>query len=135
MLPGLSIYAAMFSFIEGGDVIGGGQLAIRALSVGLALAAGVTLGEFLASPLRSEMDRWERRVRQRARQRGVELPLVISDHADWDELTRTLQEVQAQEVWVTHGSEEALIHWSHLHGIRARALSLIGRGEEEEEAA
>ncbi|MBD8061252.1 threonine/serine ThrE exporter family protein [Oceanitalea stevensii] len=67
MLPGLSIYAAMFDFIEGGDVIGGGQLAIRALSVGLALAAGVTLGEFLASPLRSEMDRWERRVRSRAR--------------------------------------------------------------------
>ncbi|MCM3660076.1 threonine/serine exporter family protein [Georgenia satyanarayanai] len=67
MLPGLAIYAAMFDFIEGGDVIGGGQLAIRALSVGLALAAGVTLGEFLASPLRSEMDRWERRVRSRAR--------------------------------------------------------------------
>ncbi|WP_324652094.1 threonine/serine exporter family protein [Georgenia sp. H159] len=67
MLPGLSIYAAMFSFIESGDVIGGAQLGVRALSVGLALAAGVTLGEFSASPLRSEMDRWERRVRQRAR--------------------------------------------------------------------
>ncbi|QDB79354.1 threonine/serine exporter family protein [Georgenia sp. 311] len=67
MLPGLSIYAAMFSFIESGDLINGGQLAIRALSVGLALAAGVTLGEFCASPLRSEMDRWERRVRTRAR--------------------------------------------------------------------
>ena len=67
MLPGLSIYAAMFSFIEDGDMIGGAQLAVRALSVGLALAAGVTLGEFVATPLRSEMDRWERRVRRRAR--------------------------------------------------------------------
>src|SRR5690606_18256515 len=67
MLPGLSIYAAMFEFIESGDVIGGGQLGIRALSIGLALAAGVTLGEFGAYPLRSEMDRWERRVRRRAR--------------------------------------------------------------------
>ncbi len=67
MLPGLSIYAAMFAFIESGNIIGGGQMAVRALSVGLALAAGVTLGEFLASPLRSEMDRWERRVRSRAR--------------------------------------------------------------------
>ena len=28
------------------------------------------------------------RVRARARQRGVELPLVISDHADWDGLTK-----------------------------------------------
>ena len=75
------------------------------------------------------------RVRQRARQRNVELPLVISDHADWEELTRTLREVQAPEVWVTHGNEEALVHWSRLHGIRGRALSLIGRGEEEEEVA
>ena len=30
------------------------------------------------------------RVRARARQRGVELPLVISDHADWDGLTATI---------------------------------------------
>ncbi len=67
MLPGLSIYAAMFAFIESGDIFGGANMAIRALSVGLALAAGVTLGEFSASPLRSEMDRWERRVRRRAR--------------------------------------------------------------------
>ncbi len=45
------------------------------------------------------------RVKQRAKQRGVELPLVISDHADWDELTATLQEVGAGEIWVTHGAE------------------------------
>ena len=106
-------------------------------------------GEILLAPPSALSDRWSRRfadplpvaasgwmrVRQRARQRGVELPLVISDHADWDELTRTLQEVQAPEVWVTHGSEEALVHWARLHGIRGRALSLIGRGEEEEEAS
>ena len=30
------------------------------------------------------------RVRARARQRGVELPLVISDHADWDGLIATI---------------------------------------------
>lgn len=67
MLPGLSIYAAMFAFIESSDIFGGATMGIRALSVGLALAAGVTLGEFCASPLRTEMDRWERRVRRRAR--------------------------------------------------------------------
>ena len=33
------------------------------------------------------------RVKQRAKQRGVELPLVISDHADWDELLATMEEV------------------------------------------
>jgi putative mRNA 3-end processing factor len=74
-------------------------------------------------------------VRQRARQGGVELPLVISDHADWDELLATCAEIGAGEVWVTHGREDALIHALGLQGIRGRALNLIGRGEEDEEAA
>ena len=74
------------------------------------------------------------RVRQRARQRGVELPLVISDHADWDELTRTMAEVGAADIWVTHGNEEALVHHAATRGIRARALALVGRGEAEQEA-
>jgi putative mRNA 3-end processing factor len=72
------------------------------------------------------------RVRQRAKTRGVELPLVISDHADWDELNVTLDEVGAPEVWVTHGREEALIHAAGLRGIKGRALRLVGYGEEDE---
>ena len=71
------------------------------------------------------------RVRQRVRQGGVELPLIVSDHADWDELNATLDEVAAPEVWVTHGSEAALIHAAGLRGIRGRALRLVGYGEEE----
>jgi putative mRNA 3-end processing factor len=71
------------------------------------------------------------RVRQRAKARGVELPLVISDHADWDELTATLAEIAAEEIWVTHGREEALVHYAIKAGHRARALSLAGFEEEE----
>jgi putative mRNA 3-end processing factor len=70
------------------------------------------------------------RVRQRARQRGVELPLVISDHADWDELCRTIEEVAPGEVWVTHGREEALVRAAALRGIPARALDIVGYEEE-----
>ncbi len=69
-------------------------------------------------------------VRARARQRGVELALVLSDHADWDELTQTMHEVEAAEIWVTHGREEALVHYATNHGLRATALSLSGREEE-----
>jgi putative mRNA 3-end processing factor len=72
------------------------------------------------------------RVRQRAKSRGVELPLVISDHADWAELNATLDEVGALEVWVTHGREEALIHAAGTRGIKGRALRLVGYGEEDE---
>ena len=85
----------------------------------------------LPDPVTAMASGWMR-VRQRARQRGVELPLIISDHADWDELTATLEDVGAPEVWVTHGREEALVHWAAQRGIRARALSLIGREDEDE---
>ncbi|HET6469982.1 MAG TPA: ligase-associated DNA damage response exonuclease [Geminicoccaceae bacterium] len=101
-------------------------------------------GEIVIAPPSAIADLWARRlpepviclasgwmrVRQRAKQRGVELPLVISDHADWDELLQTARDVRAPEVWVTHGREEALVHALTQQGIRARALALVGYEEE-----
>jgi putative mRNA 3-end processing factor len=75
------------------------------------------------------------RVRARARQRGVELPLVISDHADWDGLTATIEATGAGEVWVTHGQEDALVHWCQSRGLAAQPLDLVGYGDEEESEA
>jgi putative mRNA 3-end processing factor len=131
-------------------------------------ACGVTLGDLrlatvaakaelagaiVLAPPSAIADRWARRlndpvvglasgwmrVRQRAKSGGVELPLVISDHADWDELNDTVDEVGAPEIWVTHGREEALIHAVGKRGVRGRALRLIGYGDEgeasEDEAA
>src|SRR5262245_12750479 len=72
------------------------------------------------------------RVRARARQRGVELPLVISDHADWDGLTATITATGAEEIWVTHGQEDALVHWCQGRGLRARPLAIVGYGDEDE---
>jgi putative mRNA 3-end processing factor len=71
------------------------------------------------------------RVRARARQRGITLPLVISDHADWDGLTATIAATGAAEVWVTHGQEDALVHWSRAKGLKARPLDIVGYGDEE----
>jgi putative mRNA 3-end processing factor len=71
------------------------------------------------------------RVRARARQKGVELPLVISDHSDWDDLCATILDTGAGEVWVTHGQEDALVHWCIGQGIRAKPLHLLGYGDEE----
>jgi putative mRNA 3-end processing factor len=84
----------------------------------------------LPDPLLAQASGWMR-VRQRAKARGVELPLVISDHADWDELSQTLDDVAAEEVWVTHGREEALVYWARKKGYRARALALVGYDEDE----
>src|SRR5215203_1843013 len=72
------------------------------------------------------------RVRARARQRGVEFPLVISDHADWDGLTATIAATGASEIWVTHGQEDALVHWSKARGLKARPLAIVGYGDEDE---
>ena len=72
------------------------------------------------------------RVRARARQHLVELPLVISDHADWDGLTATIAATGASEIWVTHGQEDALVHWSVTQGLQARPLDIVGYGDEDD---
>jgi putative mRNA 3-end processing factor len=103
-------------------------------------------GQIVLAPPAALADRWTRRlpdpvaclasgwmrVKQRAKARGVELPLVISDHADWDELCATIEETGAEEIWVTHGREEALVHYAISRGLKARALALTGFDEEEE---
>ncbi|MDP3269969.1 MAG: ligase-associated DNA damage response exonuclease [Legionella sp.] len=122
---------------------------------------GISLGELLpASSLNVEQskgklvlcppsalhDRWSRRfskvlvsmasgwmqIRARAKQKGIELPLVISDHADWHELTQTIKEVNPKEVWITHGREEALVYYSIQQGYKAQALHLLGFEEQED---
>jgi putative mRNA 3-end processing factor len=75
------------------------------------------------------------RVRARARQNGVELPLVISDHADWDGLLATIAATGASEIWVTHGQEDALVHWCATRGLKARPLDIVGYGDEDDESA
>ncbi|RUV30534.1 ligase-associated DNA damage response exonuclease, partial [Mesorhizobium sp. M5C.F.Ca.IN.020.32.2.1] len=101
-------------------------------------------GAIVVGPPSAFADRWARRfpdpiscfasgwmrIRQRAKQGGVELPLIISDHADWDELTATIRETGAGEIWVTHGREEALVRWCELEGIAARPLHLVGYEDE-----
>jgi putative mRNA 3-end processing factor len=103
-------------------------------------------GQIVVCPPSALNDRWSRRlpdpvtamasgwmrVRQRARQRGVELPLILSDHADWDELTATIEEVNPAETWITHGREDALLRWCALHQRRARALALVGYEDEDD---
>lgn len=109
-------------------------------------AANTLAGEIVLSPPSAIGDRWSRRlaeplasfasgwmrIRGRVRQRGVELPLVISDHADWPELLDTIRETGAEEIWVTHGREEALVHAVEAMGLKARALALVGREDEPE---
>ena len=102
-------------------------------------------GRITLAPPSAMVDRWSRRlpdaltgmasgwmsVRQRVKQRNVELPLILSDHADWDELCETILATGAEDIWVTHGREDALCHWCAMQGIRAQPLSIAGLGEED----
>lgn len=101
-------------------------------------------GHIILAPPAALRDRWMRRlpdpvvamasgwlqVRQRVRQNNIDLPLVISDHADWPELTGTIRDVRPSQVWVTHGSEAGLLRWCELNQVSARALHMIGRSDE-----
>jgi putative mRNA 3-end processing factor len=103
-------------------------------------------GEIVICPPSAMADRWSRRfadpvdcfasgwmrIKQRAKQRGVELPLVISDHADWDELTATVKEIAPGELWITHGRDDALARWAELEGVQARPLRLVGFDDEDD---
>lgn len=66
LLPGLAIYRGLFLVVVDGNIQGGLGSLTGALATGLGLAAGVTLGEFLATPVRRSVDRFERSVRRRA---------------------------------------------------------------------
>lgn len=104
-------------------------------------------GEIVLCPPSQLADRWSRslpevipaaasgwmQIRARAKQQRVELPLIISDHCDWTELIETIHETGAEEIWVTHGREEALVHYCRKIGLEARALSLLGYEDEEGE--
>ena len=123
----------------------------RGIDLGeLRMAKGVKkadlAGTITLAPPSATTDVWTRRfpdpvtafasgwmkVRARAKQRGIELPMIISDHADWDGLCATIGATGAGEIWVTHGQEDALVHWCKARGLAARPLDLVGYGDEEE---
>ena len=104
-------------------------------------------GAVIIAPPSALKDRWSRRfpdpvvamasgwmhVKARARQRGAELPLIISDHADWNELLLTIKETNAQKIWVTHGREDALVYYCRQQGLESEPLYLQGLSDEDEE--
>lgn len=104
----------------------------------------VMRGKIVLCPPAALADRWSRKIpdplptmasgwmqiRARARQRRAEMALIVSDHADWDDLIETAIATGAPDVWITHGRVEALEYALKQRGVRAKALNLIGRDEE-----
>lgn len=102
-------------------------------------------GELVLVPPGSEGAAWTRRlgpvstgfcsgwmrVRGQRRRRGYDRGFVLSDHADWPGLIRTIRETGARRVLATHGHADAMVRFLREQGIAAQPLATAFGGEDE----
>jgi len=73
------------------------------------------------------------RVRGNRRRRGYDRGFVLSDHADWPSLLRTVKDTRASRVLATHGYSEVLARYLRENlGVDAAPLETHFQGETEE---
>ena len=70
------------------------------------------------------------RIRGNRRRRNVDRGFVVSDHADWPDLVRTVRETGARRVIATHGDTHAIVRALCEEGIEAEAFR-TGYGDED----
>lgn len=61
-------------------------------------------------------------IRGNRRRRGYDRGFVLSDHIDWDDLLRTIDETGARRVLLTHGDTAAVIRYLKEQGVDAADL-------------
>ncbi|MCC4586809.1 ligase-associated DNA damage response exonuclease [Xanthomonas sp. NCPPB 1067] len=62
------------------------------------------------------------RIRGNRRRRNYDRGFVVSDHADWPDLLRTIDDTGARRVIATHGNTDALIQHLRERGVAAEAF-------------
>ena len=72
-------------------------------------------------------------LRGNRRRRNYDRGFVVSDHADWPALLRTVADSGAQRVFATHGNSEVLVQLLQERGLQAQALQ-TQYGDEDDEA-
>lgn len=75
-------------------------------------------------------------VRGQRRRRAVDRGFILSDHVDWPDLMRTIDETGAERVGVTHGYTSVVTRFLKERGKDAYAINtrFVGEGEESDEA-
>ncbi|MFK8052089.1 MAG: ligase-associated DNA damage response exonuclease [Woeseiaceae bacterium] len=105
-------------------------------------------GELIIAPPGAAGTRWMRRfksastgfcsgwmrVRGNRRRRGYDRGFVLSDHADWPSLLRTIDDVKAQKILMTHGHADTLVRLLTEQGVDAREMP-VRRDEPETDAS
>ncbi len=101
------------------------------------------IGELILAPPSAGGSPWMRRFRKAStgfasgwmqlrgnrRRRGYDRGFVVSDHADWPALLRTVEETGATRVLATHGNTEALVRTLCERGVEAETLRTELGGE------
>lgn len=64
------------------------------------------------------------RIRGNRRRRNYDRGFIVSDHADWPDLMRTIRETGARRVIATHGNTDAIIQALNEQGIAAGAFAI-----------
>jgi putative mRNA 3-end processing factor len=70
------------------------------------------------------------RLRGQRRRRAYDRGFVLSDHADWPGLLRTVEETGAARVLATHGQSDTLVRYLRERGLQADALATLYAGED-----
>jgi putative mRNA 3-end processing factor len=70
-------------------------------------------------------------LRGTRRRRGVDRGFVVSDHADWPGLQRSISASGAERVFVTHGQVNVMVRWLIEQGLDARSFA-TEYGDEEQ---
>lgn len=72
-------------------------------------------------------------IRGIRRRRGYDSGFVLSDHADWPDLLRTIRETGAKRVFCTHGYSEIMSRYLREQGLDAAVLRTQYGGDEAED--
>ena len=72
------------------------------------------------------------RIRGNRRRRGYDRGFVLSDHADWPGLLRTIEETGARRVLTTHGRSAELVRYLRERGLDASAVATPYEGERDD---
>ena len=68
-------------------------------------------------------------IRGTRRRRSMDRGFVLSDHVDWSSLLRTVEETEAEEVWVTHGYRDVVVRHLRETGVNAKVVETEFTGE------
>ncbi len=61
-------------------------------------------------------------IRGAKRRQGIDIGFALSDHADWDELNKTVKDTGAEKIYVTHGYTAVFVKWLRENGLDAEEV-------------